>query len=475
MRRPSTTLSTTLLAMLLFATTSSARPDEPGSDLFTFNVGDVVDTFDTEHFRLHYTTTASPHRVPTVDADENGTPDYVEGVAAVYEEALAAYTLMGFKAPVSDANTANNGGDARFDVYLVDFARQADGAYRREVCEGAICSGYMVQENDFVGYNYPNTVVANRTVASHELFHAIQAAYDANQGAVIAEGTAVWASEQFDSTLFDLEGFAYGYLDDADTPLSAGSTGPVASFNYGTGIFFQYLTERFDDALVREIWESVDDTVHPTADWFEELEPLLAVRDSSFAEAFAEFSLWTLFTGDFADPSRAFASGALMVEREGLPRALPVNEQSFTVFSASSRLLAVDVDAAKDVHIAWHAPQGGIAVFAVPVFGGALGDVVTPIDHALGAASTIDVELARTLLVLVVNTNADGPSQRPKLCVGVDTESIDPCDFLAIIEPPIEEDPELTLNRPLGCASSSLSGGAFPLAFVLLLRRRRGV
>ena len=98
------------VALTIACTSGLARPDEPGSDLFTFNTGDVVDTFDSEHFRFHFTQ-AGEHRVPAGDADDDGVPDHVEGLADIYEAALATYTLMGFRAPVSDIAIADNGGD----------------------------------------------------------------------------------------------------------------------------------------------------------------------------------------------------------------------------------------------------------------------------------------------------------------------------------------------------------------------------
>jgi len=474
-----------VVAAVLLSTSTWARPDVPGSDLFTFDVGDDVVSVDSAHFRVHYTL-AGTHRVPLADVDASGVPDHVEAVIDIYEAAHAAYAALGFRAPVSDDGLPDNGGDGRFDVYLVDFARNADGAYRSERCEGAVCSGYMVQENDFAGYSYPSVAVANATVASHELFHAVQAAYDADQGGVVAEGTAVWASERFDASLRDLEGFAYGYLDNAATPLDAGRGGPVDSFTYGAGIFFEYLSERFDDDIVLTLWQGVADDVVVDADWFVVVDELLRARGSSFAQAFAEFSTWTLLTGDRADAARSFQTGAQMSEREGTAKTLPVDEASFTVFTASSRLIVAPVGARAELHASIDGTAealDGVRVYVLPLAadGRAL-DVVEAVD----VDTVVDVEGAADVFVLVVNTRQEGSSSRPRLCVG-DREEVDACRVVAEGEGEGEGEGEDVIDDVTlgggGCASTSAasssaassSAALWMTMFALLGWRRRSM
>jgi hypothetical protein len=109
-------------------------------------------------FRVHFSE-VGPNAVATADADGDGTPDAVEVVATTYDEAGAFYAgELRMRTPVSDEIVGDgDGGDALFDVYLVDFAGRADGAYRNEACNAAgACAGYMIQENDFTGYAYPS-------------------------------------------------------------------------------------------------------------------------------------------------------------------------------------------------------------------------------------------------------------------------------------------------------------------------------
>ncbi len=458
-----------MLASGLVSSTSAARPDDPGSDLFTFNSGDVIETFDSEHFRFHYTQ-AGEHRVPPGDANDDGVPDHVASLADIYEAALATYSQMGFRAPVSDDTIADNGGDDRFDVYLVDFARNADGAFRAERCDGDICAGYMVQENDFSGYGYPSVAVANRTVASHELFHAVQAAYDADQGAVYSEGTAVWASERFDASLRDLEGFAFGYLENASTPLDSGRGGPVDSFTYGAAIFFEYLSERFSDELVEDIIEATADDVDADAYWFDALATLLEGQGSSFADAFSEFCTWTLLTGSRADADRSFERGAQMVRREPTPKALPVDEDAFIVFSASSRLLSVPLNGRRELHVALRgADASAVRVFVASDAGAELSAIVEA--DVQDGVDVVDVSGADTGYILVVNTRQSGSSARPHLCVG-DGDDVAACAEVAEGEGEGEGDDDAELGG--GCAGVPASSASL-LALLTLVRRRRSV
>lgn len=473
------------------AAPATARPDNPGDGLFTFDVGDDIETFDTEHFRIHYTR-AGTHSVPVADDDASGVPDHVEDLGNIYEAALDAYVVLGFRAPVSDDGFADNGGDGRFDVYLVDFAFSADGAYRSEFCEngGDICHGHMVQENDFRGYSYPSPRIGNLTVASHELFHAVQAAYDADQGAVYAEGTAVWASEQFDETLFDLEGFSDGYLGGADSPLDSQSASPVDPFSYGSSIFFQYLSEQYGTDVVRALVEATEDGAGGVTDpfWFEVIDGVLEREASiSFEDVFADFARACLFTGRRAIAGEGFEHADDFAEREPEAAELPVAQDRFVLFTSSSRLVRVVARGRSSVQAALVASDptqlAGLTlrVVARNVDSGAVREA-----SAAGGvvADAIDVGVDDDIFVLLINARQQGQGGRPRLCIG-DPAEVDACVAAVAAEGEGEgegDDDEPTLGgggcqcdvgpgAPASAASVSLSAGG--LALLALGRRRR--
>ncbi len=398
------------------------RPDTPGTtELFRYDAGDVVDVYGSPggEFLLHFTRTGA-NAVPHVDSDGSGVPDYVERLAALYDSVLAFYRdELGFRAPLSDADVADNGGDERFDVYLLDFGGGADGSFRTDGCGlgGALpgqCVGYMVQENDFAGYGYLSTDYANRVLSSHELFHAVQAAYDAGQGSVISEGTAVWATETFDPSLEDFEGFVGGYLEHTDRPLDRGLSGPVDPFSYGAALFFRFLEERFDRAIVRTLWE-----VCETEPWLPALDGILiGAYGSSFAEELVDFARWNLYTAGTADPDMAYAEGAMYppvtAESVSLPHA---SSSRLRLFYASAQYFRADPGSRETIAAALVGDADGLGL----VLAVRRGDAIEIADGPSAGTSGAD-----EVFVVAVNPAMEGDSRRPGLCIGSPDE-VDAC------------------------------------------------
>ena len=416
----------------LAQTSAALRPDDARTQaLFRFDDGDVVEHFDSPggRFRIHFAR-AGTHRVNNTDGDADGVPDAVQVVAGVYDEVLDFYTeTLGFRAPLSDEVLApNDGGDARFDVYLVDFAHRGDGAFIQEACPTeSHCTGYMAQENDFVGYGYPSLAYAVRVLASHELFHAVQAAYDADQGSVLNEGTAVWMTERFDPSLDDMEGFAAGYFDHPDRPLDEPLPGPVDPFSYGMGVFFEFLDERFDDTLLLVLWEAVEDGAGGVADpvWLPTLAHLLeTLYDTSFPDMLTELAAWNLYTGRRANPEVAWARG------EGYPLVameavtLPYQDDRLRRFRASTGYYSAPLGDRTAIGAAVVGPPEELADLQVFIALRTGNEVTWPMPAAAGPRDTAGAD---EVIVLVVNSALEGQSKRPGLCIGEPQEELPSC------------------------------------------------
>lgn len=421
------------------------RPTEPGA-LWRYDPGEVLEAYDSPGggFVVHFTREGR-NAVPTRDADGDGVPDLVQAVAEVYDDVARVYQdVMGFRAPLSDEGYAgDDGGDARFDVYLVDFALSSDGSFQADGCATTgpeVCYGHIVQENDFAGYGYPNATVATRILGSHEYFHAIQDAYDADQGAVLAEGTAVWASEAYDPDLPDLEGFAAYYLATPDRSLDVPPPGPAPAFAYGTGLFFEFLSERFEPALIRRLWEHVEngrglsgegaDPADPV--WTTQLDLLLAAdHGTDFASAFVEFARWNLYTGSAADPELAYRSGAQLPMPAMTEVEPPYEDDRLRVFHASTQYYSVDpigryelTAALVDDPATPEDETADLSLVLATLVDGRWRTVDTVTD--LAAVPVVDVRGARRLVVGVVNGALSDPSRRPGLCLG-DPDEVDAC------------------------------------------------
>jgi hypothetical protein len=418
------------------------RPDDGQSeDLFRFEPGYDVESFDGEAVRVHFTRTG-PDAVRAADEDGSGVPDAVEQVAASYDEVLAFYAGLGFRPPVTDLGTSDgDGGDGRLDVYLIDFAGASDGAWVRERCEATHprCSGHVVQENDFAGYGYPSYRTATRILASHELFHAVQAAYDANQGANWSEATAVWASERFDPSLSDLEHFADGWLDKPDRSIDQEPIGPVDSYSYGLGIFAQFLYERFDDAVHLQLWEAVEDGAGGVADphWLAALTELLAKDfDTSFEAEWVTFITWALRAGwgDAGGPT--FANARALPEMARDEVSLPFSDDKLRVYPTSAQAWSVS---GAEVAVAIVSTEAGDTDGLVLVTGARKGNALTTrVRDGLEAA--MDGSGNDEVIVAVVNTNLEGNSKRPGLCLGTIAE-VEACKsaLAPVAEPAPEE------------------------------------
>lgn len=416
------------------------RPDSPNSGLqFRFDPEDVVEIHGSAggRFAVHYTR-AGRNAVPSADADNSGVPDFVEEVATIYDEVLAYYEgELGFRAPISDAAASPNGGDDRFDVYLVDFNGVGDGNYRNDGClsENADrCFGYMIQENDYEGYGYSSTSIANRILASHEFFHAVQAAYDIGQGSVFAEGTAVWATEAFDPTLNDFEYFVSGYLENPDQPLDTPLPGPVDPFSYGSAIFFQYLEEAHGAGTVRALWEAAENGAGGVADpkWLERLDAVLGARSgATFAEAMVEFATWNLYTAQYADPAKAYARGQVYPRVRIDDVGAPYENARLRVYHASSHYFGLAPSGRATMTAALVPENGdpasieGLTLLLATREGAEVTGLVE-LSDAANDRTTIDTSAADRLVVFVVNTTTGGESKRPGLCAGT-PEEVEAC------------------------------------------------
>lgn len=406
------------------------RPDTPNNGLqFNFEPGDVVESFPSPSGKIlvHFTRIGT-NAVPMTDADMSATPDFVEEVASVYDEVLAFYESRGFRAPRTDQGLPDNGGDGKFDVYLVDFAGIGDGVFQIDACDPAKksqCSGYMVQENDYAGYGYPSTLVANRILASHEFFHGIQAAYDRDQGNVFSEGTAVWATESFDATLNDFEWFIDGYLNNTSRSLDLDIPGPVDSFTYGSAIFFQFLEEKYGAGTIKGLIERTEDGAFGEADpkWLLATDKLLQTdAQTNFAAAFAEFATWNLFLGSKSDPTQSYANCAKypQVKMEGV--SAPYTDLLRVFYASAQYYRALPKDRVQMTAALTTADPASmetqdLVLLILAERNGKVDKVVRVVDVRAGIEE-IDTAGADSFVTVVINTTTSGTSRKPTLCLG---------------------------------------------------------
>lgn len=468
---------------------SALRPDMPDEGtVFRFAPEDVVERFDGERVRVHFTR-AGTNAVPAADDDANGTPDFVELAASATEEAIDFFTGEGFRAPLGDEALAENGGDGRFDVYLVDFFGSADGAFVRDRCTGNTCIGHFVMENDFATVSAMRRERAARIVATHELFHAVQVAHDAARDSILSEGSAVWATDRVDPELREVAAFSGGYLEAIERPLDVPRAGVVLDpFAYGSGVFFQFLEERHDEVLVLELWEAC--AAEPDQAWLALLDGLLEARGSSFAEEMETFAIWNLHTDRRANPEVAYADGARYQPVALREETLPLIDERPRHARAATRGYSFSPGGRTSIEARLGGSdedRAGLSLRLARVDD----DVVTVAE---AGTTRLEVAGADEVIVLIVNTAREGEARRATVCVG-DAIELSACDA------PMMEDAGIAVDAGLpesdagvdagadagmppsdgggcGCRSSgsSSAGGIFGLGWLVvgrLARRRR--
>jgi hypothetical protein len=408
-------------------TNSALRPTAGSAELPpTFDAGDTIEHVDSDagFFRVHFTR-AGRHAVPRADQDGDGVPDYVASVARAYEAVLTFYRGLGYRDPLRDGNVPNdNGGDDRFDIYLLDFPTSADGAFRAENCAADGCAGYMLLENDFVGRNYASREQGIRLVSSHEFFHAVQFAYLRDASPVLAEATAVWASEAFDPSLGDLEAQASGYLERTERSLGQDSGGPVDPFSYGSALFFQHLDESVGREVMRELWERLAAQGGSEA-WPQALDAvLMSEHTSSLAAVFANFAAWNLYTAGRADPDQAYAGGTAYpavseraVEQpfaDAEVRVFPLSARYYTLVASQKATLMAAADLAEN-----DAP--GVELLVAREHEGRIVERARSLAQG-SLQAQLALEGGDAFHVVLLNTRSEGESLRPRLCIGTPSE-----------------------------------------------------
>ena len=164
---------------------------------------------------------------------------------------------MGYRTPVSDRRVpGDNGGNGKFDVYLANLGSRGLYGYCVPEAYGArkgSASSYCVLDNDFAEFR--GSAKGNlKVTAAHELFHAVQFAYDFTEDRWFMESTATWMEERFADAVNDNR--QYLRHSQIVLPIRALDTfSATSTTQYASWIFWEYLGNRFGHPIVRQVWE----------------------------------------------------------------------------------------------------------------------------------------------------------------------------------------------------------------------------
>ena len=256
---------------------------------------------------------------PEEDVDpSNGVPDWVDLTLATWENAwFQEIDTIGYRPPLSDVDSPNNGGDVTLDVYLDDLGADFVFGYCTSDDPSAgspdvyAVSAYCVIDNDFDPDQYGDEHTPQQfleVTSAHEFHHASQFAYDWLEDYWLMEGTATNIEETVYPAIDDNVNFLLGWspLTRPGSPLDRGGLGDS---EYGAWIFWRFLEEKIagDPAIVREIWERADASVPDVSPDDYSLQAVtreLTQRGLPFGDVFADFAVANRL-GDYDDAETA--------------------------------------------------------------------------------------------------------------------------------------------------------------------------
>lgn len=273
-------------------------------------------------FRIHYTRTGNDSVDMNYGVGEGNVPNYVLTCAAYIDTVVSKeVTEIGYLFPISD-QMGKPGEDPRFDIYFTDLGQRFYGITYPETIVGPPSPGYGARLTSWMNLNSDFKQIPGYTTRpfqamavtiAHEFHHSIQWSYDAAE-AEIRNGSQVYSwffeltSTYIEDVVFDYVNDYYSYLDyfygvpwmslRMFVPASGSGTFSEQLHCYAEAVFGLYLSQKYGDGLMREVWENC--AAIAGFNTFRALDDALHAHGSSFADAWAEFLVWNYFTGSRA-------------------------------------------------------------------------------------------------------------------------------------------------------------------------------
>jgi hypothetical protein len=274
--------------------------------------------FCTTRFCVHWVTRGS-ERPLLVDRNRNGKPDYIDKTVrtmnTVWRKEIGSF---GYKKPRSDSLSGSHHGgnpNGRIDIFIANIGNRGLYGYcttddpRINRNTHRQNSAYCVFDNDFRRSEFTTGafgLAALKVTAAHEFFHAIQFAYDTFDDSAFMEGTATWMEDEVFTGVND--NVQYLQSGSPMDPVNNASQGPWIpldtghpSVQYGTWIWYRFLSENHGRGIVKQIWARA---VGKANYGFKAISDILVARTMSLQAMLALFGSWN------AAPASFYTEGA---------------------------------------------------------------------------------------------------------------------------------------------------------------------
>jgi len=285
-------------------------------------------------FKVHFVT-QGPDSVYQSSVDVNpadSVPDYVNKVADIFDSVwIFEVNVLGYNPPPSDGWYADtlNGGDGKYDVYIVALGSGFFGYTAPETTSGSPAysyTSYIVIRNNYPVPPFPNRPIYDnvRVTVAHEFFHSIHFGYDAFEFEYLPgdpdpvrpywqELSATWMEDivyDYINDYLSYLPFFYNYPWLSLRTFSNNFSFPEKVFHpYASCVWAFYLQERYGGAdIIRRIWEKCGavsgfNLFTATEDALREV----TGNVTGFSDAFREFTIWNYFTGNRTLPGNFFS------------------------------------------------------------------------------------------------------------------------------------------------------------------------
>jgi len=276
---------------------------------------DLLCTFDSDNFKIHYDTTGDyviyhPHE--DIDPADD-VPDYINRIAEFLE--LSRYTyieLLGYDVPPPDEGF---GGDDSYDIYVTNVAGLTVPEFQSDYYpDREAYASYIFIGRDLRCVHFPNDPIPMlKAVCSHEYFHAIQMAYRANtcdEEPWWYELSACWANE----IVFDDLNIIYYYLEKYYNKIDYSIYMTGGAHMYGAWVFAEYLRQNYGPDIINKIFLKL---IHLDYSIYA-IESALLEEEVDFDREFAVFGCWNYFTNNNYRPG-------FFEESEQFPATVPVS------------------------------------------------------------------------------------------------------------------------------------------------------
>jgi hypothetical protein len=237
------------------------------------------------HFLIHYDTSGF-HAVDKTDSDSNGIPDYVDFVAATFEDVWTKeIDELGYITPPDD-------GDGVYDVHIQQLGLQ--GVYGFAFPAGGLTSSSYIQiDNNFTDNVYQTRGGAGvQVTAAHEFFHAIQFAYYASfDAAWWQELTATWMEDVVYDDVNDYLQYQPFFFQSPEVSLDQFRPGDLQPF--AASVFGHFIWKMFGVDSVKDTWQSLASRTPLSYD----ISDIDVALPGGFTSIMPRFTVWNYLTG----------------------------------------------------------------------------------------------------------------------------------------------------------------------------------